>query len=132
LVQRTPNAIGYVEVVYALQNKMAVANIKNAAGAYVTPSTESVTAAAKDLKEIPEDLRFTITNAAGQDAYPIAGITWFLARPSAADADRNKSLKDFLGYVLSDEAQGFAGPLSYSKLPPALLDKSRAMVAKIK
>lgn len=131
-VQRTPNSIGYVELVYALQNKMPVANVRNAENEYVRPSEDSVTAAAKDLKDVPADLRMSITYAPGKEAYPIAGITWLLVRPKLADEAKQKSLKNFVTYVLSEEAQSVAPTLSYSRLPENLLQKAQAQAAKLK
>ena len=79
LVKQTPGAIGYVELIYAVQNKLPVASIKNEAGKFVEPSLESATAAAAGAaKNMPEDFRVSITNAPGDDAYPIAGFTWLL------------------------------------------------------
>lgn len=127
LITRTPNSIGYVEVVYALQSKMPVASIRNSAGKIIAPSVESVTAAAAQLKDIPDDLRMSITNAPGETAYPISGMVWVLARP-----DSGAGLRSFLEWVLSDEAQGLAAPLQYSKLPSTVVSKARANVAKIK
>ncbi|MBX7245700.1 MAG: phosphate ABC transporter substrate-binding protein PstS [Candidatus Sumerlaeaceae bacterium] len=130
-VQRTANSIGYVEVVYAQQNKMAVAEIQNAAGEFVTPSVDSVSKAAADLKEIPDDLRLSITNAAAPGAYPIAGITWALARRKIANPESAKAVKDFLAFALGDEAQGMVATLNYSKLGGDLLKKARDKAALI-
>ena len=78
-IKQTPNSIGYIELIYAIQNKMAHGNVRNAAGKFVQPNTASVTAAAAGaLKDMPEDFRVSITNAAGKDSYPISSFTWLL------------------------------------------------------
>lgn len=132
LVSRTPNAIGYVEVIYAMQTKMPIARIQNAAGEIVDPGLEQVTAAAAELTSIPDDLRLSITNAPGKQAYPITGVVWVLARTSSTKPGVGMSLNSFLTWILSDEGQAMAAPLNYSKLPPALLEKARAKAAQVK
>jgi phosphate transport system substrate-binding protein len=132
MVQRSENSIGYVELVYALEAKLPTASIINQSGKPVQPSVESVTAAAADLTAIPEDLRMSITNAPGDAAYPMAGITWVVARPEMANGDKAGALKKFLNYALSDEAQSLANELKYSKLPPKILEPALAKVNQIK
>ena len=78
-VKQTPNSIGYVELIYAVQNKMTTGKVKNAAGSFVQASLASVTAAAASSKEMPDDFRVSITNAPGKDAYPISSFTWLLS-----------------------------------------------------
>jgi len=98
LVKQTPNAIGYVELVYAVQNKLPYADIKNRTGNFVTPTLESVTAAAAaTAAKMPEDFRVSITDPAAADAYPIASFTWLLVPSRIADADKGKAIIDFLG-----------------------------------
>lgn len=130
-VKRSPNAIGYVELVYALEANLPVASIVNQAGNAVQPSIESVTAAAADLTTVPEDLRMSITNAPGDNAYPLAGLTWVVAHETMKSADQAKALKKFLTYVLSDEAQTVATKLNYSRLPKKLLEPAQAKVEQI-
>ena len=131
-VTRTPGAIGYVELLYAEQAKMARAAVLNKAGKFVAPSAEAVTAAAAELKEIPEDLRASITDAPGETAFPISGIVWVLARPQGQDKTNAAAVRTFVEWVLGDEGQALASPMNYSKLPPALLEKARAKAAQIK
>lgn len=131
VVQRQANSLGYVELVYALEANLPVAAIINQAQKPVTPSVESVTAAAADLTSVPEDLRMSITNAAGEGAYPMAGITWVVARETMDSSAKASALKEFLDYILSDEAQAVANELKYSKLPEKLLTPAREKVAKI-
>ncbi len=131
-VQRQANSIGYVELVYALEAKLPVAAIINQAQKPVLPSVESVTAAAAELTTVPEDLRMSITNATGDGAYPMAGITWVVARETMDDASKAAALKQFFTYILSDESQAKANELKYSKLPEKLLTPAREKVAQIK
>lgn len=131
-IQRTPNSLGYMELVYALQSKMPVASLINADGQAVAPSPASVTAAAGSLASWPDDLRASITNAAGKDAYPIAGLTWILARTASANPEKNKALSGFVNWILTDEAQAMTADLNYSKLPTSLLEKARAKASLIK
>ncbi len=131
MVQRSPNTIGYVELVYALESKLPVARIMNEAQKPIMPSVESVTAAAAELTTVPEDLRMSITNAPGENAYPMAGITWVVARTAMDNSEKAKTLRKFLDYILSDEAQAVANGLNYSRLPQRLLDPARAKIKQI-
>ncbi len=91
-VKQTPNSIGYVELIYAVQNKMTYGKVKNAAGEFVQASLASVTAAAAEAsKEMPDDFRVSITNAPGKDVYPISSFTWLLIPEKIADRDQEKS-----------------------------------------
>lgn len=129
-VQQTKNSIGYVELVYALQSKLPTAAIINQAGKAVTPDVASVTAAAA-LTTVPEDLRMSITNAPGADAYPMAGITWIVTRKQMDSTGKALALQKFLTYILSDEKQAAADKLNYSKLPPKLLQPARDKIKQI-
>src|ERR1700730_14686839 len=101
-VQQTPNSIGYVELIYAVQNKMSYGRVRNMAGVVVEASLASVTAAAASSKEMPDDFRVSITNAPGKDAYPISSFTWLLIPEKIADANKKKAIKNFLTWMLSD------------------------------
>jgi len=114
-VKQVPGAIGYIELIYALQNKMSFADIKNAAGQVVKPSLESVTAALTTA-EIPDDFRFSMTNAPGSDAYPIAGATWLLVYQQQKDPSKGKKLVEFLKWALT-KGEGMAKDLNYAPLP---------------
>jgi phosphate transport system substrate-binding protein len=131
-VSRTKGAIGYVEQLFAQQTKMPVAAVKNHAGVFVAPSPEAVTAAAGNSTGIPDDLRMSITDSPGEAAYPIAGMVWVLARPKMRDPARASTLREFLGWVLGEDAQALAGSMNYSKLPPDLLEKARAKAAQVR
>ncbi len=130
LVKQTPDSIGYVELTYALQNKMPYGNVKNSAGAFVKADLASVTAASAAVKEMPDDFRVSITNPPGKDAYPIASFTWLLIPEKIADPDKRKAIKDFLAWMLSD-GQNLTEPLSYAKLPAAVVAKEKKAIAKI-
>jgi phosphate transport system substrate-binding protein len=121
-VKQTEGAIGYVELIYALSNKLGYGEIKNAAGKFVTPSLESVTAAAASAK-LPKDtdFRVSITNAPGEAAYPIASFTWLLVPKDAKDAGKAKILKDFLTWMIQPDAQKMAADLNYAPLPPEVV-----------
>ena len=117
-VKQTDGALGYVELIYAISNNLAYAEVKNSAGAFVTPSLASVTAAAASAKFPPNtDFRVSITNAPGAEAYPISSFTWLLVRPDSKDAVKAKALKTFLEWMVTDEAQQMAEALHYSPLP---------------
>ncbi len=97
-VKQTDGTIGYVELIYAVSNGLAYADVKNSAGTVVTPDLKSVTAAAQSAQFPPEtDYRVSITNAAGADAYPIASFTWLLIKKDNPDATKSKQIKDFIG-----------------------------------
>jgi phosphate transport system substrate-binding protein len=118
-VKQTPGAIGYVELAYATQNKLAIAELKNAAGEFVAPSIASATAAAAGAAgKLPAntDYRVSIVNANGKGAYPISSFTWIIAYQKQPDPAKGKKLVDFLRWALT-EGQALAGPLDYAPLP---------------
>jgi phosphate transport system substrate-binding protein len=130
LVRQTPGAIGYVELIYALQNKIETGVVRNAAGVYVPATIESVSAAAASVKQLPADYRVSITNAPGKDAYPISSFTWLLIPNPAPDATKGKVLKDFLTWMLEHESE--AAALSYAPLPDAVVTKVKATIGQLK
>ena len=129
-VQQTPNSMGYVELIFAVQNKMKTGKVKNLAGVYVEASLAGVTAAAASSKEMPEDFRVSITNAPGKDAYPISSFTWLLIPDKIADPAKKKAIKDFLGWMLVD-GQKMTETLAYAQLPKAVIAKEQKAIAKI-
>ncbi|MFO0758479.1 MAG: phosphate ABC transporter substrate-binding protein PstS [Byssovorax sp.] len=130
-VQSTPGAIGYVELVYALQNKMSYAAIRNAAGKFVLPTLESVTAAgAGGVARMPEDFRISIVNAEGDASYPIAGFTYLLVYQEQANAAKGKALLDFLKWG-THEGQAFTKDLGYAPLPDELVKRVDKKLATI-
>jgi phosphate transport system substrate-binding protein len=129
-VQQTPNSIGYVELIYAVQNKMKTGKVKNAAGNWVQASLGGVTAAAASSKEMPDDFRVSITNAPGKEAYPISSFTWLLIPEKIADPAKKKAIKDFLTWMLAD-GQNMTEALAYARLPKAVVAKETKAIAKV-
>ncbi len=115
IVQKAVGSIGYVELIYALQNKMLVAEIKNAEGVYLQPTLEGVTSA-MSTATIPEDFRFSMVNAPGKDSYPISGATWLLVNEQQKDAAKGKALVGFLKWMIT-EGEKQAKALDYAPLP---------------
>jgi phosphate transport system substrate-binding protein len=131
LVKQTPYSIGYVELIYAVSNQLPYAAVKNKAGQLVTPSLESVTAAAAGAAaNMPDDFRVSITDAPGAEAYPISGMTWLLVYQKQKDAEKGAKLVKFLDWMLT-EGQKSAPDLHYAPLPAAVATKVRASLAKI-
>lgn len=120
-VKQTPGSIGYVELAYAKQNKLAFANLRNADGRYITPSIASVTAAAAGAK-LPRntDYRVSIVNAPGRDSYPISSFTWILAYQNQPDRVKGAKLVNFLRWAYRDGEKS-AATLDYAPIPPAMV-----------
>ncbi|MDQ3804235.1 MAG: phosphate ABC transporter substrate-binding protein PstS, partial [Acidobacteriota bacterium] len=130
-VKQNPNTIGYTELVYAEQQKLPVASIKNPTGNFVKPSLDSVSAAAAaSLAQTPEDMRVSITNAAGADAYPIASYTYVLVYKDQKDAAKGKTLVDFLWWALHDGTP-YARAMSYAPLPDEVRTRAEAKLNSI-
>lgn len=127
-VKSTPNTVGYIELAYAVQNKLPVAQIKNSSGNYIEPSIDAVTsAAAGSIATTPEDLRVSITNAAGPQAYPISSYTYILVYKNQKDAAKGKALVDFLWWGIHD-GEGFAKELRYAPLPAEIVKRAEAKI----
>jgi phosphate transport system substrate-binding protein len=132
LVTQTPGSIGYVELIYALQNKISYGSVQNSAGEFVVASTDSVTkAAAEAVKNMPPDFRVSITNAPGAGVYPISSFTWLLFYENPKDKAQAKTMVDFMKWALAD-GQKFAPDLGYAPLPDAVIKMELAALAKIK
>lgn len=131
MVRNSPYSFGYVELIYAAQNKMLYGQVKNAAGKFVKASTASVTAAAAAAPKMPDDFRVSITNAPGEGSYPIASFTWLLIPLQSPDPAKGKVLHDFLVWML-DHGEQEAAPLSYAPLPKPVADKVRGALNYIK
>ena len=130
-VKQTPNSIGYVELIFARQNKMTFGKVKNVAGNFVEGSLASVTAdAAGAVKEMPEDFRVSITNSPGKDSYPISSFTWLLIPTKIQDPVKKKAIADFVKWMLND-GQSMAAALDYAPLPKPVVAKELKAVAKI-
>jgi phosphate transport system substrate-binding protein len=117
-VKQLPGTIGYVELAYAHQNKLAVAEIKNSSGNFIAPSLESVSDALASAK-VPEDFRFSMVNPPGAKAYPISGATWLLVYQKQQDPAKGKKLVEFLNWAITKGA-GMASTLDYASLPAEL------------
>jgi phosphate transport system substrate-binding protein len=132
MVRQSPNAFGYVELIYAVSNKMSYGSVRNPSGKYVKASTDTVTAAAAGAaKSMPADYRISITNAPGADAYPISSFSWLLIPTRSADPAKGKALVDFLGWIL-DHGEAEAASMTYAPLPNQVQDMVRKSVATIK
>ena len=131
LVQQTPGSLGYIELIYAIQNKLPYGKVKNSSGAFVKADLASVSAAAAaTAKFIPDDFRVSITNPEGKAAYPIASFTWLLIPSKFSDAAKRDVVKDFLKWALTD-GQQYAEALSYAKLPKEVVAKEMKAIAQI-
>lgn len=131
LVQQTPNALGYIELIYAIQNKIAYGRVKNSSGVFVKADLASVSAAAAAAsKTMPEDFRVSITNPEGKAAYPISSFTWLLIPAKFADAAKRDVVKDFLKWMLT-QGQQDCEALSYAKLPKEVVAMEMKAIAKI-
>ena len=131
LVRQLPGAIGYVELIYALQNHIAFGEVKNASGNWVRASIPGVTAAAASIKQMPADYRVSITNAPGADAYPISSFTYLLIPTQGANADNRKILKDMLSWIVKS-GEGEVAALSYAPLPESVAQKELETIYNLK
>ena len=132
-IKQNPNTLGYVELAYAVQNKLPVAALKNKSGNFVKPTLDAVTAAASEsLAATPDDLRVSITDAAGAGAYPISSYTYILAYKNQADAARGKALVDFLWWALHDGQAITKDPqYPYAPLPAEVVKRAEARINSI-
>ncbi len=131
LIQQTPNSIGYVELIYALQNHLPYGRVKDAAGTFIKADLAGVSAAAAGAaKDMPDDFRVSITNAPGKTAYPISSFTWLLIPAQVHDAAKRDVIKGFLHWMLTD-GQNFVEGLSYGRLPGPVVDKETKAISLI-
>jgi phosphate transport system substrate-binding protein len=128
-VKNLTGSIGYVELIYALQNKIAIGAVKNAAGEFVTASLAGVAKSAA-AAQVPADYRVSITNAPGAGVYPISSFTWIITTTAAREKVKDAALKDFLKWAVT-EGQSFNEALGYAKLPDALVKRELADIAKM-
>ena len=130
-VKQTPNSIGYVELIYADQQKLPVVTLRNAAGQFVKPALDSITAAAASVSgQMPDDLRVSITNAPGAAAYPVSAFTYLLVYREQKDAAKGKPLVDFLWWAIHD-GQRIAKEMGYAPLPAEVVTKAEAKIRSI-
>ena len=131
MVRQMQGSIGYVELIYAVQNHIAYGSVKNAAGQFVKASLDSVTAAAASVKNMPADFRVSITNAPGKDAFPISSFTWLLIPSTSKDAAKGKIIGDFLNWMVAD-GQKMTADLSYAPLPESVVAKVKETIKQVK
>jgi phosphate transport system substrate-binding protein len=127
LVRQLPGAIGYVELIYALQNKITFGAMKNPAGNWIKASIDGVTEAAASMKQMPADFRVSITNAPGANSYPISSFTWLLVPLKSSDPAKAKVLKDMLSWIVKS-GESEVSSLSYAPLPQAVVDKELKVI----
>jgi len=130
MIRQMPGAIGYIELIYAVQNNIPYGIVKNAAGTFVKASLDSVTAAAASVKSMPADFRVSITNAPGKDAYPISSFTWLLIPAQSKDAAKGKILADFLTWMV-DDGQKMTAELTYAPLPQSVAAKVKDEIKQV-
>jgi phosphate transport system substrate-binding protein len=130
-IRQLQGSIGYVELIYAVQNNIPYGSVKNAAGNFVKATLESVTAAAASSPKMPADFRVSITNAPGKDAYPISSFTWLLIPQQSKDAAKGKILADFLNWMVTD-GQKMTAALSYAPLPESVVAKEKEAIKQVK
>ena len=129
-IRQLPGSIGYIELIYAAENKITYGLVKNAAGNFVKASLESVTEAAASVKTMPADFRVSITDAPGKNAYPISSFTWLLIPVQAQDPKKGKIIVDFLNWMVTD-GQKMTTQLSYAPLPASVVEKVKAAIKQI-
>jgi phosphate transport system substrate-binding protein len=131
LVKQTPDAIGYVELIYAIQNKMPYGRVRNNSGAFIKADLASVTAAASGAAQnMPADFRVSITDAPGKTAYPISSFTWLLIPSKFSDASKRDAIKGFVSWMLGD-GQNYAEALSYARLPKEVVAMEKKALAEV-
>ena len=131
MIRQMQGSIGYVELVYAVQNKITYGSVRNASGNFIKASLESVTAAAASSSKMPADFRVSITNAPGKDAYPISSFTWLLIPAQSKDAAKGKILADFLNWMV-DNGQKMTAELTYAPLPENVASKVRDEIKQVR
>ena len=130
-IRQLSGAIGYVELIYAVQNNIPYGSVRNSGGSFIKASLDSVTAAAASVPKMPDDFRVSITNAPGKDAYPISSFTWLLIPAQSKDPAKGKILADFLNWMVSD-GQKMTASLSYAPLPGNVVRKVKEAVKQVK
>ena len=131
MIRQMQGSIGYIELIYAVQNKITYGTVKNAAGEFVKADLNSVTAAAASVKNMPADFRVSITNAPGKDAYPISSFTWLLIPAQSKDAAKGKIIADFLNWMV-DDGQKMTADLTYAPLPESVAAKVKAEIKQVR
>jgi phosphate transport system substrate-binding protein len=130
-IRQLQGSIGYVELIYAVQNNIAYGSVRNAAGNFVKASLEGVTAAAAAAPKMPADFRVSITNAPGKESYPISSFTWLLIPAQSKDPAKGKILADFLNWMVTD-GQKMTAALTYAPLPDSVAEKVKEAIKQVK
>jgi phosphate transport system substrate-binding protein len=130
-VRQLPGSIGYIELIYAVQNKIPYGSVRNSAGVFLKASLDGTTAAAASAPKMPADFRVSITNAPGKDAYPISSFTWLLIPVQSKDAAKGKILSDFLNWMVT-EGQKMTNALDYAPLPDNVAAKVKDAIKQVK
>jgi phosphate transport system substrate-binding protein len=131
MIRQMQGSIGYIELIYAIENKISYGIVKNAAGNFVKASLDSVTAAAASVKSMPADFRVSITNPPGKDAYPISSFTWLLIPAQSKDSQKGKILADFLAWMV-DDGQKMTAELAYAPLPESVAAKVKVEIKQVR
>ncbi len=131
LIRQLSGSIGYVELIYAVQNNIPYGSVRNSSGSFVKASLEGVTAAAASAPKMPADFRVSITNAPGKDAYPISSFTWLLIPAQSKDPAKGKILNDFLNWMVTD-GQKMTTALSYAPLPDNVVAKVKEAIKQVR
>ncbi len=129
-IRQLQGSIGYVELIYAVENKITYGSVRNATGNFVKASLDGVTEAAASVKTMPADFRVSITNAPGKTAYPISSFTWLLIPVQAKDPKKGQIIADFLNWMVTD-GQKMTNQLSYAPLPQNVVEKVKAAIKQI-
>jgi len=129
-IRQLQGSIGYLELIYAVQNNITYGSMKNAAGIFVKASLDGVTEAAASAPKMPPDFRVSITNAPGKAAYPISSFTWLLIPEQAKDPNRGKIIADFLNWMVTD-GQKMTSQLSYAPLPASVVEKVKVVIKQV-
>jgi len=131
MIRQMHGSIGYIELIYAIENKIPYGVVKNAAGNFVKASLDSVTAAAASAPKMPPDFRVSITNPPGKDAYPISSFTWLLIPAQSKDAAKGKILSDLLNWIVTD-GQKMTADLAYAPLPASVAAKVKDEIKQVR
>jgi len=131
MIRQMDGAIGYIELIYGVQNKIPYGSVKNSGGTFVKASLDSVTSAAGSVKTMPADFRVSITNAPGKDAYPISSFTWLLIPSQSKDAAKGKIINDFLNWMV-DDGQKMTADLTYAPLPQSVASKVKDTIKQVR
>jgi len=129
-IRELPGSIGYVELIYAVQNNISYGSVRNASGVFLKATLEGVTSSAASVKSMPADFRVSITNAPGKDSYPISSFTWLLVPAQSKDAAKGKILNDFLNWMATD-GQKMTTALAYAPLPDSVVKKVQEAIKQV-